>query len=354
MPSLRILGTGRIDNRDSAYPQAVQLPDGDILCSFTVGGGPALDGGTDWARSPDGGLTWRLEGTILPPTEQPRSVNSLRLTLSADGKTVLAYGARLFREIGQKLGDGRREAVLCTSTDAGRTWSAARRVPMPVDCPLEVSHGILPLSSGRLLAPAATLPSKDRLGEQVFVAISDDGGRDWPAHAIVLEDGQKILGFFEHKFAEIAPGRVLATAWTVTLGDVLDRPNSFAISNDDGSTWGPVRSTGIQGQTLTPTPLGGDRLFVVFNRRYGRQGVVMGLVTFTEEAWIVHHEELLYDAKAVHEGLKKGQSGFESLDAFQFGLPTAIPLQDRTILATHWCRENGTFGIRWTKLAVDW
>jgi sialidase-1 len=312
-----------------------------------------LDGGTEWAGSSDGGATWHVGGTTLPPTERPRSVNTLRLTLSTDGTTVYAYGARIFREIGQKLGEGRREAVLCTSGDAGQTWSPPRQVPMPVEYPLEVSHGVLPLSSGRLLAPAATLPSKDRLGEQVFVAISDDGGLDWPAHSVVFEDPQQKLGFFEQKLAEVAPGRVLATAWTVTLSDVLDRPNSFAISDDDGSTWGPVRTTGINGQTLTPVSLGGDRLLVLYNRRYGRQGVVMGLVTFTDEAWLVHYEDLLYDAKAVQESLG-GPSGLASLDTFQFGLPTAIPLHDKTILATHWCRENGKFGIRWTKLRVDW
>ena len=38
MPSIQILNTGRLDERESAFPQAVQLPNGDILCSFGVGG----------------------------------------------------------------------------------------------------------------------------------------------------------------------------------------------------------------------------------------------------------------------------------------------------------------------------
>lgn len=46
MPSLQILNTGRLDERESAFPQAVQLPDGDILCSFGVGGGQFVHGGT--------------------------------------------------------------------------------------------------------------------------------------------------------------------------------------------------------------------------------------------------------------------------------------------------------------------
>ena len=39
VPSIEILGSGRLDERESAFPQAVQLPDGDVLCSFSVGGG---------------------------------------------------------------------------------------------------------------------------------------------------------------------------------------------------------------------------------------------------------------------------------------------------------------------------
>ena len=98
---------------------------------------------------------------------------------------------------------------------------------MPADCPLEISHGALPLASGRLLAPAATLPAQDRLGEQVLVAISEDGGHTWPRHAVVFADPQRRYGYFEQKLAELAPGHLIATAWTVTLGDVADQPDSF-------------------------------------------------------------------------------------------------------------------------------
>ncbi len=149
---------------------------------------------------------------------------------------------------------------------------------MPGDCPLEISHGVLPLESGRLLAPAATLPAKDRLGEQVLVAISDDGGQTWPQHAVVFEDPDKKFGYFEQKLAAISPDLLMAVCWTVTLGDVVDQPDSFVLSRDNGSTWGPARSTGIQGQTMTPITLGSDRLLVLYNRRYGDQGIIMNLV----------------------------------------------------------------------------
>ena len=69
MPSLKIISTGRIDQRESAFPQTVQLPSGDILCSFSVGGGQYVHGGTDWSRSTDGGQTWRSVGSGLPSQE---------------------------------------------------------------------------------------------------------------------------------------------------------------------------------------------------------------------------------------------------------------------------------------------
>ena len=119
---------------------------------------------------------------------------------------------------------------------------------MPVDGPLEISHGLLPVASGRLLAPSATLPSQDRLGEQVLAVISDDGGKTWPTHAVVFEDPDEKCGYFEQKLTELTPGCLMATAWTVTFGDVVDQSDSFTISKDNGSTWAPPRSTGIQGQ----------------------------------------------------------------------------------------------------------
>ena len=224
---------------------------------------------------------------------------------------------------------------------------------MPGDCPLEISHGVLPLESGRLLAPAATLPAKDRLGEQVLVAISDDGGQTWPQHAVVFEDPDKKFGYFEQKLAAISPDLLMAVCWTVTLGDVVDQPDSFVLSRDNGSTWGPARSTGIQGQTMTPITLGSDRLLVLYNRRYGDQGIIMNLVTFAEESWTLHYEGLMYDARAKRERPDDLETGVEELYSFMFGFPTAIKLQDGTYLATHWCKEGATFGIRWTKLRID-
>ena len=353
MPSIEILGTGRLDERDSAFPQAVQLPNGDILCSFSVGGGHFVKGGTDWARSTDGGETWTAEGMVLPPTSDPVTTNALKLSISVDGRTVYAYGPRFYPEFDQRFGEVRNEAVFCRSTDGGRSWSQPQVVAFPVKGALEISHGILSLSSGSLLAPAATLP-EGRLGEQVLAAVSDDGGKTWPRHAVVFRDPQERRGYFEQKLAEVLPGKLIATCWTVSFSDAKDQPNSFAISNDGGLTWGPPRPTEFMGQTMTPVPLGGDRLLILYNKRYGEQAVMAALVTFTEEAMTTHFQDLMWDAGRTREKPEGDYSGVDELNKLEFGYPTAIRLADGTFLATHWSREDDLFGVRWTKLRVNW
>ena len=353
MSAIEIVGTGRIDERESAFPQCVQLPGGDVLCSFGVGGGQFVHGGTDWARSTDGGSTWRIEGTLLPHSIDPPSANFLKLSLSPDGRTVYAYGTRYWGDPHGEFGKRRGETVLCRSTDGGQTWSQPQVIPMP-DCPLEVSHSLRPLPSGRLLAPGATLATEDTLGEEVFVIVSDDSGKSWPHHRTVFRDPHRKLGFWEQKLTQIGPRRLLATAWTVTLGDYRDHPDSFAISDDDGWTWSSHRSTGIQGQTMSTVYLGDDRLLVLYNRRYGTQGIVGCLATFTPDAWTVHHESLIYNALAHRDGPNSGLTGVDELASFQFGFPTAIPLHDGDYLVTSWSVENNVTGIRWTKIRVHW
>ncbi len=352
MPNIDILGSGRIDDRDSAFPQAVQLPDGDILCSFSVGGGAHATGGSDWARSRDGGETWTLEGTLLPG--EGDTSNALKLSLAADGRTIYAYGSQAYRRAGEVFGETRNEAIFLHSTDGGHSWSDPRVIPMMGHEKLEISHGILPLPSGRLLAPSATLDSEDTLGKQVLAAISEDGGNSWNQHVVVFEDPEGKLGYLEQKLAMLDSNRLIATCWTVTLGEIADQEDSFVLSQDEGLTWSEPKSTGISGQTMTPIPLGGDRLLVFYNRRYGQQGIVANLVTFTSERWTIHHEDLLYDPGTSQERPQDLETGVDEFAGFQFGFPTAIRLEDGSFLATHWSQENGRFGIRWTRLRLDW
>ena len=90
---------------------------------------------------------------------------------------------------------------------------------------------------------------------------------------------------------------------------------------------------------------------LLYNRRYGRQGIVMAIARMTDENWPIEFEGLLHDAHASRAGVERGDGLEEMLD-FQFGFPTAIRLRDGTYLASWWS-VNGPgelCGVRWAKL----
>ena len=63
-----------------------------------------------------------------------------------------------------------------------------------------------------------------------------------------------MLGYLEQKLALLGDGRVLATAWTVTLDGLVDQPNSYSPSSDDGGeTWSTPAIDGHE----RPDPLDG-------------------------------------------------------------------------------------------------
>ena len=356
MCKIEILASGIIDDRDSAFPLTVQLGNDELLCAFGVGGGALVTGQTECARSTDGGDNWIPAGVILKKDHEQGRANFLKLTTNVKANTIYAYGAWITDEVDHQFGQRPTTAVLCRSNDQGQSWSTAVDIPFPVECPLEVSHGLLVLQSGRLLAPAAILSGKDTLGERVYLAVSDDDGQTWQ-YTIVFEDAVELngrRGFFEHKFVELAPDIVMGVCWTVTLGDYVDQQNSYVISRDGGRTFGPITSTNIQGQTMTPISLGDDRLLVLYNKRHGAQEIRMCLVSWTDQTWTVHHESTMYNTESFYERESSVESGIDEFDDFAFGYPTAIRLNDGTFLATHWCHEHGKCVIRWTRLEVTW
>ncbi len=273
MEKIEIVDTGQVSRDDAAFPTLVVLGGGEIICGYTAKGeGPNALGGTDWSRSSDWGSTWTHEGTILPRKENPVTINSLRLSRASDG-TLLAYGARGYLNGDTRsFGHEKNEPVFCRSFDQGRSWSEAVVIPAALSQTYEISNPIVDAGRNIWLAPAATLPDSKRFGERVVVYRSTDNGKTWPEHNTVFYDPEGKKGFFEQKIINLGQGRLLAVAWTVTLGDYKDLENHSSFSADFGRTWTPPVPTGIKGQTLSPLYLGEDRLLLLSNRRYGNQG----------------------------------------------------------------------------------
>jgi len=345
---MRVSERGTIDSADSAFAQTAILADGTLLAAFSDAGGQFATGGTSLSRSADGRV-WSSRQTLLAAIAQPRTTNFLKASTSLRTNTVFAYGARQQQPEDVIFDDRRYDAVLCRSTDHGSTWSPPETVPFPTHA-LEISHGVLALQSGRLLAPAATI-EEGRLGERVLVAISDDDGLTWHRHSTALFDPEGKLGFLEQKLTQLNDGRILATSWTVDLADASDRSNHFAISEDDGETWTSPRSMGIFGQTLSAVQLPDGRFLLAFNRRYGEQGIVLALANLEGDAWQVEQEVLGYDPN-VQRAARTGTSLAEEMLDFQFGYPILLLRDDQSALLTYWSVEGGSCGVRWASVQL--
>lgn len=334
----------------TAFPQVAKLTNGDLICTYANAGGSLATGGTDYSRSTDGGRTWKHEGTVLPYDERGKRSNFLKPTAIAGGDQLVAYGTRSWETGRVRFGERRSQAVVCRSTDQGVTWGRPDVIPMPSEH-LEISFGIVSVRDGRLLAPAATaVPGQ--LGARVVAALSDDFGKTWGRHVVVFSDPLERFGFLEHKFADLGDGRLLATAWTVEMETLDDQPNSFAISEDGGETWSEPRSTGIWGQTLSSAPLDDSRLLVVYNRRYGRQGIVGAIVEFDENGpWRVISEEYLHDPSSTRT--QRQDDGVDEMLGFEFGFPTLVATGPDSYLLTYWEMFLGECRCAWAALRVE-
>lgn len=354
MPKIEVLETGHVDRSDSAFPTLVQLDNDDIICGFCRGDAPYGTDGTHCAVSRDGGRTWQYLSKILGATTEPLSRNFLRLSRTGDGD-ILAYGQHDHIKI---TGEGTQKqrdlldasVVLSRSSDNGLNWSAPQVIPAQLPGPYEISNPIIVTHDGRWLGPAASYHRK-LFGEIVVLFESSDQGKTWPNMYTVFEDPDHAVGYLEQKVIECQPNRLLAVAWRQDYQKDTDIDNGFSFSNDGGRTWQGPYSTGIQGQTMTPLWLGGDRFLVLYNRRFGKQTIQMCLVRAKEDQWSVEFEDTMWDAQSTLR-MPRDTSSREEINKFKFGYPFGLRLDDRTVLLTHWCEEDGVCVIRWTRLGL--
>ena len=183
MPNIDVVARGTIDDRGQRLSPGHGARPTARWCART-----ATPAGSTPPVAPTGHASTTTRGPgpskerCSAATADPPTSNFLKLSRSVDGNVLYAYGARSRQVDDTRFGERASEAIFCTSIDGGRSWSDPDVVPMPTAA-LEISHGILALPSGRLLAPAATI-EHGLLGEHVLVAISDDGGGTWPRTAI--------------------------------------------------------------------------------------------------------------------------------------------------------------------------
>ena len=346
------------------FPSVVQLDDGQLLATVTVGQAfEANDVHTELLRSADRGETWQHEGRLCPPSEDGRvRTDACRITALPGGR-VVAFVMRHDRtdhpDDGftnpDTLGFVPTELNLIRSQDGGRTWGGLEPLTPPLVGPsFEMCSPVTPLSDGRWLLPTSTWRGWDGdcpNGMKMIAFVSQDEGRSWPEYVEVLSDPEDQVIYWESKIVELADGRLLAAAWAYDEAAAADRPNHYAVSEDGGRTWSPPRSTGLQGQTMTPVVLDGDRVLAVY-RRMDRPGLWAQLAHLEGDTWVNDETEPLWGADTGGLTLTSDNMA-QNCHVLRFGAPCLTRLDDGAVLASFWCYEDCVSNIRWFEILIS-
>jgi hypothetical protein len=181
--------------------------------------------------------------------------------------------------------------------------------------------------------------------------VSHDRGESWPDYIDVMVDPAQYVIYWESKIVQFGDGRLLAAAWAYDQAAAKDLPNQYAISRDGGKTWSAPRSTGLQGQTLTPFLLEDERILCVY-RRMDQPGLWANVSRLEGDKWVNDACESLWGAQVA--GLT-GDSGnmAQNFNVLRFGAPCIAALPDGAVFTAFWGYEECVSSIRWFKLRID-
>ena len=326
----------------SAFPGAVELPNGELLMLFTGGSGfESSDAALVQARSRDGGESWEFEGKILDPADAGYSCPftfCAKPTPLPDGEVIAAgYGFLRDRpEMG--LSDyaekfGRFPTVqnsLLRSRDGGHSWSRLEKISHPREG-LELSGPALACRDGKLRIFASPFllnsPRQEGLAFE-----SGDNGRSWTLRGTFFASPS--IAPWEVRGAELPSDRLLLVFWAYDLKAQRHLNNHIVWSDDGGRTWSPPADTGLRGQAANLLVADG-KVFILQARREGDSpGIYLTELTSWSESGVETGAEiLLWDAAG------KGNSGTrieEEFASLKFGQPSILHLRDDSFLLIFW------------------
>jgi hypothetical protein len=137
---------------------------------------------------------------------------------------------------------------------------------------------------------------------------------------------------WETKLAGLSDERLLAVSWTHDAGPGTDLPIHYAISHDEGRTFSTPASTGLIGQTCTPSILNDGRILSLY-RRSDLPGLWAQISVLNGDRWVNQDEELLWGGSSHAPDVIDSKIAKSAMSTLRFGLPTSLVLPDGTVLA---------------------
>jgi hypothetical protein len=231
----QIVCSGEAAGGYAAFPDVCRLHNGDLFCVFYSGYRHVSPPNDKWpkggrimaVRSTDNGQTWTRPVVIIDTDQDDRDPSVACLK---DGTLLLNWFT---------LQNDQVAILLARSTDDGKTWSEPVRLMLDSPYSFACSSPVRQLPDGSLILGLYHEDEKKNLAFGATVK-SYDGGKTWKELALIGEKSGVVLDA-ETDVVPLKDGKLLAALRSSKVD------MHYAVSDDSGKSWGPVRSFGFKG-----------------------------------------------------------------------------------------------------------
>jgi Neuraminidase (sialidase) len=231
----QIVCSGEAAGGYAAFPDVCRLPNGELFCVFYSGYGHVSTPNAQWpkggrimaVRSSDTGKTWSKLVVVIDTDLDDRDPSVACLK---DGTLLLNWFTLQRNQVA---------VLLARSTDNGKTWCEPVKLKFDSPYSFACSAPVRQLPDGSLILGLYCEAEKAKKAFGATVK-SYDGGKTWKDLAYIGEKADIYLDA-ETDVVPLRDGKLLAALRSSKVD------MHYAVSEDSGKTWGPVRPFGFKG-----------------------------------------------------------------------------------------------------------